>query len=109
MNPVNDLIPATDIAGDGLALFGSLVVAVRFLRRGSRPTLTVWGAIDEALRWHSNREVDWEARDPLAISLGHLLSTEPDVSDGLTAALGRWLDAASMGYNDGATWMDASR
>ncbi len=93
MNPTDDLIPATDVAGDGLALFESLVVAVRFLRRGARPTLTVWDAIDEALRWHSNREIDWDARDPLAISLGHLLSTEPDVSDGLTTAIDRWLDA----------------
>ena len=105
MNPTDDLTPATDIAGDGLALFESLVIAVRFLRRGPRPTLTVWGAIDEALRWYSHREIDWDARDPLAISLSHLISTEPDVADGLTSAIDRWLDAASILYNDDATWM----
>lgn len=109
MKPTDDLIPAAEVAGDGLALFDSLVVAVRFLRRGPRPTLTVWGAIDEALRWHSNREIDWDARDPLAISLGHLLSTEPDVSDALTAAIGRWLDSVSTAYNDGAHWTDAAQ
>lgn len=105
MKPTDDLLPNPDVAGDGIALFESLVIAVRFLRRGARPTFTVWDAIDEALRWHSNRDINWEAHDPLAASLTHLQATEVDVADGIAIAVERWLDAAAAIFNDGAAWV----
>jgi hypothetical protein len=107
MNAVDDLLPPQPVAGDGVALFDALVVAVRFLRRGARPTLTVWAALDEALRWQSNRDIDLAAADPLAISLTDLLSIELDTSDGLANAINGWLDTTAQTFNDGAAWTES--
>lgn len=109
MNAIDDLLPPQPVADDGVALFDALVVAVRFLRRGPRPTLTVWAALDEALRWQSSRDIDWTANDPLAASLAHLLSTECHAADGLAIAINDWLDATAATFNDAVAWSEVGR
>lgn len=41
-----------------------LVAAVDHLRRGIRPGITVWDAIEEALRWHTPRTDEHDPAEP---------------------------------------------
>ncbi|MGH9137727.1 MAG: hypothetical protein ACRD0G_11855 [Acidimicrobiales bacterium] len=69
------------------------------LRRGIRPDLTVWGAVEEALRWRTatgNDPIDpnWGDLDPLRGTLSRLLdhSTGPIAAD-VQIAVRRWVVA----------------
>lgn len=104
-----------------------LVAAVDFLRRGDRHGLTVWDAIEEAVRlWVAERvstihgvpdldfaELGWA--DPTA--LDRALSRMLDVLDlkppvtaavAMQEAIRRWLDVMASVYNDGRPWSDAA-
>jgi hypothetical protein len=79
-----------------------LVAAVDHLRRGQRPGLTVWDAIDEALR---TGEPDWDDPDPLRSTLTTLLErTTGPVEVEIQAAVRWWVLAAADRYNNGQHW-----
>ncbi|MFZ6003045.1 MAG: hypothetical protein ACOYXM_03860 [Actinomycetota bacterium] len=79
-----------------------LAAAVDHLRRGVRPGLTVWDAIDEALR---AGEPDWDDPDPLRSTLTALLDrTAGSVEVEIQAAVRRWVVAAAHRYNNGHHW-----
>ena len=105
MNALDDLLlPAT--LDDGGELLTQLVAAVAFLRRGASPGLTVWDAMEQALRIFGNFEADWLDPDPLMRAIrvstsmvGHLTTAEI-----ITAATRQWLSAMSAIYNEGVPW-----
>lgn len=100
-----------------------LVVAVNFLRRGDRHGLTVWDAIEEAVRlWVAERvstihgvpdpdfaELAWA--DPISLdrALSRLLDTL-NIDPTMTAAVAlqqsirRWLDVMASVHNDSQPW-----
>ena len=89
-----------------------LVAAVDHLRRGIRPGITVWDAIEEALRWHTPRtdgdepvEPAWDDPDPLHGTLARFLdhSTGPTNVDA-QIAVRHWILAMAARYNDGHHW-----
>lgn len=89
-----------------------LVAAVDHLRRGIRPGITVWDAIEEALRWNTPAtegsdpvEPAWDDPDPLRGSLARFLnhSTGP-ASVEAQIAVRRWVLAMAARYNDGYHW-----
>jgi hypothetical protein len=100
-----------------------VISAVDFLRRGDRRDLTLWAAIEEALRWwvaerialldgHTDVIIP-PARigddDPLRATLTGLIATagqdEPvHISIALQQALRRWTAQASEQHNDGQPW-----
>lgn len=87
---------------DGGTWLLDLVAAVDHLRRGLRPGLTVWDAIDEALRLG---EPDWDAPDPLRGTLTRLLDrTAGPLDVEIQAAVRRWVLAAADRYNNGHHW-----
>lgn len=96
-----DPIDGDDPADGGTWLL-DLVAAVDHLRRGVRPGLTVWDAIEEALR---AGEPDWDDPDPLRSTLTDLLSRTPRSIDvELQVAIRRWVLAAAERFNDGHHW-----
>lgn len=99
LEPISDDTESTDDASTWLL---DLVATVDHLRRGVRPGLTVWDAIEEAVRIG---EPDWNDTDPLHSALADLLgrATGP-VSLELQAAIRRWVLAAADRYNDGHHW-----
>jgi hypothetical protein len=105
MNAIDDLLPHPTTPDDGGELLTQLVAAVAFLRRGVSPGLTVWDAIEQALRIFGDFEADWLDPDPLmrairvSTSVGHLTTAEV-----ITAAIREWLSAMSSIYNDGIPW-----
>lgn len=89
-----------------------LVAAVDHLRRGIRPGITVWHAIEEALRWHTAGtdrhdlvEPPWNDPDPLRSTLVRCLdhATRP-ASVEAQIAVRRWVLAMAARYNDGHQW-----
>jgi len=89
-----------------------LVAAVDHFRRGIRPDITVWDAIEEALRWHTPStdghdpvEPRWDDPDPLRSSLARFLdhATGP-ASVEAQIAVRRWVLAMAARYNDGQHW-----
>jgi hypothetical protein len=83
MNALDDLLPPT-MPDDGGELLTQLVAAVDFLRRGASPGLTVWDAMEQALRIFGNFEADWLDPDPLMRAIrvstsivGHLTTAAP--------------------------------
>lgn len=87
---------------DGGTWLLDLVAAVDHLRRGLRPGLTVWDAIDEALR---TGEPDWDSPDPLRGTLAALLDRTAGTLDvEIQAAVRRWVLAAAGRYNNGLHW-----
>lgn len=104
-----------------------LVAAVDFLRRGDRHGLTVWDAIEEAVRlWVAERvstidgvpdpdfaELGWADASALDRSLGRMLDVldrEPPVpaAVAMQQAIRRWLDLVASVHNDGQPWGDAA-
>ena len=105
-----------------------VIAAVDFLRRGDRRTLTLWAAIEEALRWwvaersalldgvtdpepHTPRLGD---DDPLRGTLTQLIATagqeEPvHIGAALQQALRRWSTAMGDQYNDQRNWPHPSQ
>ena len=104
-----------------------VVSAVDYLSRGHRPGLTVYDALEEALRWHIGAllagyseyptEVDrsdlpWDDPDALRTALEQLaLHNPPDADDeqstsayALHTALTHWVRQMSDQYNEGCTW-----
>jgi hypothetical protein len=89
-----------------------LVAAVDHLRRGIRPSITVWDAIEEALRWHTPAtdgneplEPAWDDADPLRSTVGRFL----DRASGPTSAeaqiaVRHWVLVMAARYNDGHHW-----
>ena len=105
MNALDDLLPPATL-DDGGELLTQLVAAVNFLRRGASPGLTVWDAMEQALRIFGNFEADWLDPDPLMRAIrvstsiiGHLTTAEV-----ITAAIREWLSAMSSIYNEGVPW-----
>jgi hypothetical protein len=99
-----------DTLADGGAWLLDLVAAVDHLRRGHRPDLTVWDALEEALRWSHPDPGDsdslWDRPDPLSGTLYTFLITRTDrpVAVELQAALRRWVTVMGERYNDGHHW-----
>ncbi|MGD9797324.1 MAG: hypothetical protein AB7V15_04340 [Acidimicrobiia bacterium] len=87
---------------DGATWLLDLVAAVDHLRRGLRPGLTVWDAIDESLR---TGEPDWDDPDPLRSTLTALLNQPAGpIEVEIQAAVRRWVFAAADRYNNGHHW-----
>lgn len=101
-----------------------LVAAVDFLRRGDRHGLTVWDAIEEAVRlWVAERvsaidgvpdpdfaELGWADATALARALGRMLDVldrEPPVpaAVAMQQAIRRWLDLMASVHIDGRSWV----
>jgi len=101
-----------DEPGEPLAEGGTwlldLVAAVDHLRRGHRPGLTVWDALEEALRWRLPRadtEAPWDEPDPLADTLRSFLDHGgTPVAQEVQAAVRDWVTAAADRYNRGCCW-----
>lgn len=91
-----------DDPADGATWLLDLVAAVDHLRRGLRPGLTVWDAIEEALR---ASEPDWDDPDPLRTTLHEFLASTSGPADlELQAGVRRWVLAAAKRFNDGHHW-----
>ena len=98
---MSDPIDGDDPADGGTWLL-DLVAAVDHLRRGLRPGLTVWDAIEEAVR---SAEPDWDDPDPLRTTLTDLLSRTVGPADlELQAGVRRWALAMAECFNDGHHW-----
>jgi hypothetical protein len=106
MSPLDDLLDSEGApVDDGIALMTELVAAVTWLRRGAMPGLTIWDAIEQALRWRSGMEADWSTPDPLRVAL-KVTSIEQGVplDHQLANAIRLWLAATSHSFNDGIDW-----
>ena len=111
----HQLIPddhAVESLEEGGTWLLDLVAAVDHLRRGIRPGITVWDAIEEALRWHTPStdghdpaEPDWDDPDPLRSTLTRFLdhATGP-ASVEAQIAVRHWILAMAARYNDGHHW-----
>ena len=106
MNTLDDLEPTDEPLHDAGGLLLQLVAAVDYLGRGFRPGFTVWDAIEEALRWHTDIEPDWTEPDPLlrTLRLSFSLTTHGSAAGTLNAAIRRWVDATATAYNDSVQW-----
>lgn len=106
-NPLIDQ-PDREALAEGGTWMLDLVAAVDHLRRGHRPDLTVWDALEEAVRWttsHDDNDTVWDTPDPLAVALGQLLDkTDAPVADTLQGAVRRWVMAMAGRYNNGQHW-----
>jgi hypothetical protein len=91
-----------DDPADGATWLLDLVAAVDHLRRGLRPGLTVWDALEEALR---SNEPDWDDPDPLRTTLHTFLaSTNGSLDVEVQAGIRRWVLATAERFNDGHHW-----
>lgn len=105
MTSLDDLEPPAEPLENGGILLMQLAAAVDYLRRGVRPGFTVWDAIEEAMRWHTGIEPDWESRDPLARSLTKALADHRSgAAETFSMALRHWLSAAAEAFNDSLPW-----
>lgn len=106
-----------------------VISAVDYLSRGPRPGLTVYDALEEALRWHTAAliagiddvvaravgQLPWDDPDPLRTALDGLLAHEPSTTEGPTSdktlhsALAAWVDHMAAEYNDGHRWASPVR
>lgn len=110
----------TEKLGDGGIWLSELIAAVDYLRRGIRPDLTVWDAIEEALR-HWSTEVEseiggapdpdtvWEWEDPLLETLRwtvHLVEDRPGstAAEAMQKAVRRWSRTMADRYNASHSW-----
>lgn len=97
--------------------------AVEYISETHRPGLSVWDALEEAIRWWSIdrlapsdgfpdpllSELPWNDPDPLRSSIERLLAAVGPagttdghaLSDVLTSALAVWVDQMVKRYNDG--------
>jgi len=103
-----------------------VVSAVDYLARGHRAGLTVYNALEEALRWHitalvagddehpavvDRGELPWDDPDALRTALEQLALHNPPTDDdqstsayALHSALEHWVQQMADQYNDGCTW-----
>jgi hypothetical protein len=100
--------PDSEPLAEGGTWLLDVVAAVDHLRRGHRPGLTVWDALEEAIRWTVSEHDDdpvWDAPDPLAVALRQLLDrTDAPVADRMQTAVRRWVLAMAGRYNNGQHW-----
>ncbi|MGE3689383.1 MAG: hypothetical protein AB7J47_23830 [Acidimicrobiia bacterium] len=106
-NPLVDEPDREPLAEGGTWLL-DLVAAVDHLRRGHRPGLTVWDALEEALRWtvsQHDEDSGWDTADPLAVALRQLLDqSDASVADRIQGAVRRWVVAMASRYNNAQHW-----
>lgn len=101
-NPLDPPPGEADSPADAATWLLDLVAAVDYLRRGVRPGLTVWDAIEEALR---DGEPQWDDPDPFRTALTELLDrTTGPVDVQLQSAIRRWVRAAGDRFNGGHHW-----
>jgi hypothetical protein len=110
------------MSGDDGAVWLEVVAAVDYLAAVHRPGLTVWGALDEAVRWWTAElldprdgftgrrvvELPWNDPDPLRSAIEGLLSSVPSadtpadsLGDAFAASLAAWLVVMADEFNDG--------
>lgn len=106
-NPFTAEPPDGEALVEGGTWLLDLVAAVDHLRRGHRPGLTVWDALEEALRWSTTAhdESVWDAPDPLASTLRRSLEQAAGPAAViLQTAVRRWVTVMADRYNDGHHW-----
>ena len=103
-----------------------VVSAVDYLSRGHRPGLTVYDALEEALRWHSAwpvafhddeslpseaTKLPWDDPDPLRTAVQQLVADNPPsaeqdatISTAVHHALASWVHHMSVTFNDDRRW-----
>jgi hypothetical protein len=114
--------PTPEDLGDGAGHLLDLVAAVDFLRRGDRHGLTVWDALEEAIRWWNAEaasvisgvpdpdlaELRWGDPDPLHHTLAAFATlterTGAETQVGLQQAIRRWTATMSVWHNDSHSW-----
>jgi hypothetical protein len=119
--PDGDQPTAEDLdLGAGYLL--DLVAAVDFLRRGDRHGITIWDAMEEAIRWWNAEtasvisgvpdpdlaELPWGDPDPLRHALANLATladhTGTDTAVALQQAIRRWTTTMAAWHNDTHPW-----
>jgi hypothetical protein len=109
MNPLDDLLDAQGApADDGMALMTELLAAVTWLRRGAFPGLTIWDAVEQAVRDRPGTNGLGNRRDPFAVALRGMLDRAGDgpVLIELVEALRQWLDLTRHAFNEGVPWLN---
>jgi hypothetical protein len=113
----------TGQGGDHGAVWLEVVSGVDYLAGAHRPGLTVWDALDEAIRsWTAEFldprggfpqpravEVPWADPDPLRSTIERLLAAVPapdsfggvGLADAFSDALAAWLERMADEFNDG--------
>ena len=103
-----------------------VVSAVDYLSRGHRPGLTVYDALEEALRWHSAwpvafhdeeslpseaTKLPWDDPDPLRTAVQQLVAANPPsavqdatISTAVHHSLASWVRHMSATFNDDRQW-----
>ncbi len=103
-----------------------VISAVDYLTRGHRPGLTVYDALEEALRWHSAwpvgfhdeeslpaeaAKLPWDDPDPLRTAVQQLVADNPPsaeqdatISTPIHHALASWVHHMSAMFNDDRRW-----
>jgi hypothetical protein len=106
MNPIDDVLHDADTPiDDGVVILSQLSAAVSWLRRGAIPGLTVWDAMEQALRWRQGAETDWTEADPLRAALRTAVAEQGvPVANLLGDAIRHWLAATAGLYNDAVGW-----
>lgn len=107
LDPFTTDRPSVESLADGGTWLLDLVAAVDHLRRGHRPGLTVWDALEEAVRWATSVDDEsvWDTPDPLANSLRRFLDqSNPPAADRLQGAVRRWVLAMADRFNSGQHW-----
>lgn len=120
----NDAYPPTS------QVWLDVISAVDYLSRGPRPGLTVYDALEEALRWHTAAviagidnelaaravaQLPWDDPDPLRTALDGVVAHEMTIGGGLASdqtihrALRAWADQMAAEYNDGHRWASSIR
>jgi hypothetical protein len=107
MNPLDDLLKSGDGMPDdgGTELLTELVAAVTWLRRGAMPGLTIWDAIELALRLNVEADPGWAGPDPLATALREFLASgPPPIAYRLSASIRAWTTVIGTIFNEGLPW-----
>jgi hypothetical protein len=114
--------PTPEKVDDGAGHLLDLVAAVDFLRRGDRHGITVWDALEEAIRWWNAEtasvidgvpdpdiaDLRWGDPDPLRHTIAIFTTltdrTGTETPVGLQQAIRRWSSTMSAWHNDGRPW-----
>ena len=95
----------TDEPAEGGTWLLDLVAAVDHLRRGIRPDITVWDALDEALRWLlTETDASPDTPDEIAVAIVDAVATNTDSMITIQTAIRRWVVAMADRYNEGHHW-----
>jgi hypothetical protein len=107
-----------------------VVSAVDYLSQGHRPGLTVYDALEEALRWRGVLPISgydelppselshlpWSDPDPLRTALVQLMESSPPTTDPGSAtsdvvhdALRKWVEEMSKRFNESRDWAHPPR